>query len=298
MSHQKPCLAIPEQRRRKRDDGDGDDGGDDDGTTTNFDDIDSLDATSYLSRVMEQARRLPEVFESSEPAAAAAAARSPLSSSSSSSRKKFKRGDDTAEVITGSAASLHFLVSSSSAIQPPPTTQHLPAGGLQWVERTMASFSDLRSYLEQCHDQGVGRDKSQRIPVPPMKDRMGWYSFCVGPDAAAGNVGGYYDDDDDKASDKDSDGDAGKDPKDKETHRPAWKRNGPPPSGGYTPTVSLVLQLDQVMVRRVLGHLTHYYCCDSNHKGNTTRPLFCRSSPPGCTHCARASNDRFTATTP
>jgi len=62
MSQQKPCLAIPQQRRRKRDDD-----GDDDGTTTIFDDIDSLDATSYLSRVMEQARRLPEVFES-EPA--------------------------------------------------------------------------------------------------------------------------------------------------------------------------------------------------------------------------------------
>jgi len=231
MSAQKPCLTV--SPRKKREGGtDGATRGDDQQQhETTFDDLASMDAASYLSRVREQARRLPEVFES-EPAAP-------------KPKRPKQEGND--HVITGSAASLHFLVSSPKT-QAPPSSQHVPAGGVQWVEQTLANFSQLRLYLEQCQNQGVGRDKSNRVPVPTMKDRVGWYTFCVGSDAAAGNVGGYYDDDDgnNEATDRDI---------------PAWKQKLP--SNGHAATTGLLLQLDQVMVRRILGHLT-YYCETSN----------------------------------
>jgi len=250
MSQQKPCFAVP-SRRRKRDNNNNnnDDEHDSSSSTTtpeeDFDDINALDAAGYLSRVRAQARRLPEIFESS--------AKPAIDGAGSSPAKKVKRQHDENEVITGSAASLHFMLSSSNnsnsthGIQPPPSSQHVPAGGVQWVEQTLASFSQLRRYLEQCQCQGVGRDKSQRLPVPAMKDRIGWYTFCVGVDAAVGNAGGYFDDNDDND-----------DNQQKEQELPAWRRSLPPT--GFTPTTSLLLQLDQVMVRRVLAHVTHYFC--------------------------------------
>ena len=229
MSQQKPCLEVPPLRRRKRDNDAVDDSVGDSPLVMAFDDIESMDAASYLSRVRAQARRLPEISKAS-----------PVQPTT----KRMKRSDD--EVITGSAASLHYMLSSCSSssatngsgIQPPPSLQHIPANANQWVDQTMASFSRLRRYLEQCQSQGVGRDKSQRILVPSMKDSRGWCTFCVGEGS---------DDDNDK-DDNTNNGDGA----------PAWRTNLP--AHGYTPTVSLLLQLDQVMVRRVLGHLTDQFC--------------------------------------
>ena len=229
MSQQKPCLEVPSLRRRKRDNDAVDDSVGDSPLVMAFDDIESMDAASYLSRVRAQARRLPEISKAS-----------PVQPTT----KRMKRSDD--EVITGSAASLHYMLSSCSSssatngsgIQPPPSLQQIPANANQWVDQTMASFSRLRRYLEQCQSQGVGRDKSQRILVPSMKDSRGWCTFCVGEGS---------DDDNDK-DDNTNNGDGA----------PAWRTNLP--AHGYTPTVSLLLQLDQVMVRRVLGHLTDQFC--------------------------------------
>lgn len=261
MSQQKPCFEVPSRRRKRKRDNNNDD--DDDGnsssTPEDFDDVDALDAASYLSRVRAQARRLPEIFESS--AKPTSTSDNTTDGTSSSLTKKAKRKHDEDEVIMGSAASLHFMLSSNNnsnnrathGIQPPPSSQHVPAGGVQWVEQTLTSFSELRRYLEQCQSQGVGRDRSQRLPVPPMKDRTGWYTFCVGDDDAATaadtRADGYYDDDD---SDNDNH------PKEEEEDLPAWRKSLPPT--GSSPTTSLLLQLDQVMVRRVLAHLTHYFC--------------------------------------
>ena len=38
----------------------------------------------------------------------------------------------------------------------------------------------------------------------------------------------------------------------------AWEINLPLNGDGFTPSTSLLLQMDQVMVRRVLGHMTRY----------------------------------------
>ena len=228
MSLQKPCLPVSHGRRRKRDD--------DETTTDNlFDDIDALDAATYLRRVQEQARRLPEVFESSS------------EKPPEKKRCTVPGGSDHQRVTIGSAASLQCLL-VLSGIEPPPTAGHAPDA--RWVDQTcLASFSRLRDYLEQCRGQGVG-GREGRVPVPPMKDRSGWYVFCVGPDNAAAASSG--------------DAVGGGDGDDREA--PAWRQNVP--VSGYAPTVSLLLQLDQVMVRRVLGHLTHY-CCRGDDSGRT-----------------------------
>eukprot|EP00536_Pseudo-nitzschia_multiseries_P013910 jgi/Psemu1/310371/fgenesh1_kg.629_\ len=86
-----------------------------------------------------------------------------------------------------------------------------------------------------------------------MKDRLSWHVFCVGDDEASGNTGAYFGDDYDDDNDNES-GSGGKEKRDEEV--PPW-RNALP-ADGYEPNVRLLLQMDQVMIRRVLSHLTHY----------------------------------------
>lgn len=261
MSYPKQCLPVPWKKRKRittttsttsdnnhqhntsRDVGD------------SFHNIDEIDAETYLQRVSEEAHRLPEIFQS-EPRH-----RIPLTSTASSTKQ-------TNPIILGSAAHTlkYMLTTSENAIHPPPTIQHAPTDGVQWVEQILNSFSQLRNYLEQCRDQGIGCDKTKRRPVPFMKDRLGWYTYCVGEDTASGNVAGYYDDDDNEDDDDENDN-GGIDPKDNqdmtESDNPAWRQNLP--SNGHPPDTSLLLQLDQVMIRRVLAHLT-YYCHNEDNK--------------------------------
>lgn len=206
---QQPCLPV--SRRRKRDNGAG----------QGFDDIQLMDATSYLGRVVSEANRLPEIF------VAHTDARGPNT----------KRKDHIP--IEGSAASLLYLNSEHAAIHPPPTARHVPEG-TAWVDQTLDTFSRLRLYLEQCKSHGVGGKEANRIPVPPLKDRPSWHIFCVGP-----KLGSGFDDSDDNDT-------AGKLDENKEP----WEDNLPPE--GYSPTISLLLQMDQVMIRRVLGNLVYY----------------------------------------
>jgi survival of motor neuron protein-interacting protein 1 len=207
---QQPCLPV--SRRRKRDGS----------AEVGFDDIQSMDATSYLSRVVSEANRLPEIF------AAKTDSRSPGPP---------KRKDHVP--IDGSAASLLYLTSERTAVQPPPTAHHVPEG-TAWVDQTLDTFSRLRLYLEKCRNHGVGGKEANRIPLPPLKDRPSWHIFCVGP-----KLGSRYDDDDDSdtASKRDEE-------------REPWEDSLPPQ--GFSPTVSLLLQMDQVMLRRVLSHLVYY----------------------------------------
>ena len=234
MFQQKPCLAAP-PRRRKRDAGHDHDAPEQPEDNPIFDDIDSMDAASYLSRVRAQASRLPEIFEA------------PPSIEDPAAKRIRRQHANPNDVITGSAASLHYMLQNGSCgVQPPPSSQHVPASGSQWVDQTLASFSQLRLYLEQCLSQGVGSDKARRIAVPPMKNSLDWYTFCVGAVA-----------DGDDGNNKSSNAE--------EEATPAWKTNLP--TQGYAPTVSLLLQLDQVMVRRVLGHLTHHLCENQGRSG-------------------------------
>jgi survival of motor neuron protein-interacting protein 1 len=109
---------------------------------------------------------------------------------------------------------------------------------------TLTNFSELRSYLDRCHEQGVGGKGTKRMSVPSLRDRSGWHVFCVGLDEARGNTGCYFDEDEQSDNEKNED------------EFPEWRNNLP--QEGYIPSVQLLLQMDQVMVRRVLSHLVHY----------------------------------------
>jgi survival of motor neuron protein-interacting protein 1 len=208
---QQPCLPVPLRRKRE------------DGSTIDFNNIESMDAMEYMAAVVQQANALPDVF------VAEASTEEPQ--------------DRTVHVpIDGSAASLSYLFSKQTAIVPPPTAEYAPPRRA-WVDTTLSSFSELRSYLDRCHKEGVGGKGTERMVVPPLRDRSGWHVFCVGEDEAQGNAGSYFDEDDESNG---GDDDAA----------PQWKQHVPPE--GHDPSVQLLLQMDQVMVRRVLSHLAHY----------------------------------------
>jgi survival of motor neuron protein-interacting protein 1 len=219
-----PCLSV--SRRRKRDK-------DKETKEVGFDDIQSIDADEYLARVVRQASNLPEFSEAAE-------------GEQDDEQRISKRRRHVP--IDGSAASLAYLVSGRASLTPPPSDEYLPRNRL-WIEKTIANFAKLRIYLEKCKDEGIGGKKTERIPLPPMKDRPGWHTFCVGDAEAQGNAGSYFHDDDDDDDNDDPDDSS-------EEEIPDWQKGIPP--NGHIPSTRLVLQLDQVLVRIVLSHLCHY----------------------------------------
>lgn len=282
MSLQQPCLPINNRKRRKVDNN-----GDDNGSLSSFDpqvvvdlsfnDVVAMDASDYLAAVVSQASALPDYFVAAEPLGAAN--QQHARSNSQQKKKNPNRGTVTAKhhlvveepPIDGSAASMHYLMSHRTCLLPPPSPQYTPKNP-SWVDQTLADFSELRSYLEQCRLQGIGGKKTQRIPLPSMKDRSGWHMFCVGQAEAEGNVGSYYDESDSNDG-IDNDGDdetRGNDDVDNSDKKQSVEVGNKPteskplswrdklPATGFEPSVQLVLQLDQVLVRRVLSHLAFY----------------------------------------
>lgn len=246
VGNMQPCLPVP--RRRKRED----EGSD----QPSFENIDSMDASEYLSAVVREANALPEVFVAD--------------SKKRASSQQEPNKHETHAPIDGSAASISYLVSDRTSVWPPPSANHLPKDTRAWVDVTLANFSELRSYLDRCSREGIGGKASDRIPVPRMKDRPGWHVFCVGKDEARGNTGSYFDDDEEDdggaREEEEAEGEGVKEVNgrvDKSNNNGIendaesdWRENLP--AIGYHPSVELVLQLDQVMVRRVLSHLAFY----------------------------------------
>jgi gem associated protein 2 len=275
MFTQKPCLPVSTPRKRKRqaqshtlettsdenhstlgeDDDvacDGDRGKDVD-SNDEIDDSDTeTDAASYLYSVREEARLLPDIWTARTPSIidgqqiASSKLSFPPSKASSvilSDSKRRKDNTSVANLTLGSMVSLQYLTSHRTKIYPPPTVSHIPQAKKAWVDQTLADFSKLRLYLEHC--KGIKDDiPSERQPVPPMKDFMAWYTFCIGRHHV------FPRDDADISSTVTQCTQV--------APTPAWEVNLPPNGHGYTPSVRLLLQMDQVMVRRVLFHLTSY----------------------------------------
>ncbi len=152
------------------------------------------------------------------------------------------------------------------------------------------NFSKLRLYLHQCRNYSkesnesskcIGFEgnnnninnnvhctqslslKERKIVVPLSKDEYNWHIFCLGKDEACGNVGGYYDVssseeevDDDDEDDKDEEED-GNNQKEITEHNKSFDKQNVP-KNGYEPTTSLLCQLDQIIIRRVINHHIHY----------------------------------------
>jgi survival of motor neuron protein-interacting protein 1 len=124
----------------------------------------------------------------------------------------------------------------------------LPTAPRAWVTLVCDNFTQLRQHLQTLHTAGVGRHRPH--PLPPLKDRASWHVYCVGKAEARGNVGNYFDDGDDDDEENDDDDDA------EVNLQPSWRTNLP--LTGRAPEATLLLQMDQVMVRRVLSHLVYF----------------------------------------
>mmetsp|Transcript_12765 Transcript_12765/g.37111 ORF Transcript_12765/g.37111 Transcript_12765/m.37111 type:complete len:316 (-) Transcript_12765:712-1659(-) len=226
-----PCLPVPDMSKRKKGKGE---------KTIQFEDmmdITAMSASDYLAAVSEQAKSMPDFFESS----------------SKEGGKETKRQKREAP-IDGSAASLHYLISSRASITPLPSNDYLPNDEVVWIDTTLKNFESLRQYLKECKKQGVGGKLTRRWPVPSMKDRPGWHIFCVGRNEARGNAGDYFGDDDDEDDNKNATNnknDAGGG-----IPQPKWMVDLP--VNGHVPAVALLLQLDTVLNRRVLTHISYF----------------------------------------
>jgi survival of motor neuron protein-interacting protein 1 len=253
-----PCLPVPRhKKKRRRNDGDAeiptngnaDEASQDDSMQgrikeesdeeETFDDIQTMDASEYLSRVVHQAKRLPEVF------VAPTSARD----HGGDNRHTIPKRHRNHVPIDGSAASLSYLVSGRASLTRPPSEDYLPKLKNEWVKATLENFEKLRDYLEECRSKGIGGKLTNRVAFPPMKDQAGWHMFCIGPDEANGNVNSYFGDEYDGGTN-------GSKEKEEADTAPEWQRGIP--AGGHAPSVRLLSQMDQVLVRRVLSHLSHY----------------------------------------
>lgn len=242
-----PCLPVKNgsrsKKRRRNMDADetlsGDDermSSHDEGGTEGFEDIATMDASEYLLRVVNEAKKLPEIF---------------VAEASASASNTLPEKHRQHIPIDGSAASLKYLLSGRASLKVAPSKDYLPADTKEWIERVLINFESLRTYLESCREKGVGGKLTKRVAFPPMKDREGWHLFCVGAEEAAGNVNSYYGDDYEQKSGTvdETDGKS-------ETPLPEWRQDIP--SEGQPPSVTLICQMDQVLVRRILSHICYY----------------------------------------
>jgi gem associated protein 2 len=279
MFNPKPCLPVHIPRKRKRQAqstssvqvdtvGDGNLGDADavvcNGNIDNDEDVycngehDDLEnetdaAASYLYSVREEARLLPDIWTTK---ALTITENGKMNAKTKNSVFSSKRAilptyssissnvnHSATNLTSGSIISLQYLTSDRTKIYPPPTPYHIPQATKEWVDQTLADFSKLRLYLEHC--KCVNDDRpSQRQPVPPMKDFMAWYTFCIG--RRHGFTTGYTEVPSEEILSL------------RDTPTPAWEIMLPSNGNGSTPSVRLLLQMDQVMTRRVLLHLTSY----------------------------------------
>lgn len=226
MSQQQPCLPVPlvSTTKRKRDDNMNDP------SSIVFEHhVNEMNAAEYLQRVAQQARSISDDTLIATPSVVAH-----RKSSSSLLRQPM--------IVDGSAASMHYLLSHHTQIAPPSIhIRRQPHDEAAWIQQTLDTFTQLRDYLFSCqHDHGVGGKEHRLLAaVPPMKDAAGWIEFCTGIQLLESE------DDVEQHPDKNKSSNSA----------PSW-REILPTEGYHAPTVQLLCQLDQVMIRRVLAHLT------------------------------------------
>lgn len=237
-----------------------------------FANVEAMSATEYLSMVSEQAKMMPMVFLSQQKIEEDLAADTPTAEIQVSSGSKRNRHDNSYVLpIDGSAASIAYLFSNRSILQTTvPSPRYLPQEGITlFATTTLGKFRQLRKYLDECHAQGIGSKQSQqpqtikgqRQPVPPMKCRKSWYAFCCGEDSEKEG----------KSEKKEEETETGTETADSSNNKQPpqdWKTNLP--KDGFAPSIQLVLQMDQVMVRRVLSHLANCLFTNNNNINITT----------------------------
>lgn len=204
--------------------------------------LENMDAMTYLGLVHQEATLLPDTFINDVPDEHKSK-KSKVDNSNNSNNKDENDGDDFM-AIEGTQVYADILLSKRMDLIPCKSITLLPKRS--WITNCLNDFEILRNYLDECIDDGrIGQNRECRLPVPRMKDREGWHEFCLGKQEAHGNINGYFDDDDESIHSTST-----------SSSIPPWMNNLP--QEGYTPSVSLILQLDQNMTRYVLSHLTYF----------------------------------------
>lgn len=269
-------MAKRQKRRRQSEDGKSNIkltklSGDPDAEIDSFDNVESMSAAEYLAKVSQQAKHMPTFFVSGPQEAKEESITTEKTTASLHNKPSSCSTKSTFVPIDGSAASIAYLFSRQSFLAVAPSEQHLPPNVPLFSRTCLENFQRLRNYLEQCQAQGIGgKQDSNRRPVPPMKCRDSWYTFCCGP-ASCG--------DDDAKKESDSalkeevpqsatemaDSESIGNPTDSTSivDVPLWKSNLS--LNGHAPSVRLVLQMDQVMVRQVLSHLAFSFRTSSSN---------------------------------
>lgn len=244
--------------------------------TSTIDDLADVDASTYIAWVNRQSEALPSVFVANQ----------------YNEEDTKPKASHQEEPIDGSAATLHVMMSKQMEIHPPPSVRHLPPINTQnannvtdeqstvspeqrncsqWISSTISNFSELRSQIEKAQAQTI--IQRRKIVVPRMKDRAAWHVFCLGKNEASGNVGGYFEEseeelDEMKGAEDEVDGfevceeDTKKEqaPKEQPELDPSIYNPQLVPPNGYKPTLSLLLQFDQVLTRFLFHHHIHFFC--------------------------------------
>lgn len=226
-------------------------------------DLSEMSALEYLAQVHEEARKIPSI-----------------STALSSTSTKVEQNQETAlsinemkepcsPAIDGTSASLQYLFSQNTSLPkaPPYPSPFLPKDIMNWVDSVLSDFSHLRLYMERCASLGVGAGRTIKN-LPPMKDKFSWHAFCLGKDESEGNVNNYFDqsdNDDEEESDIEGEDDSMGDSNNVRTSKQIQKE-------GHPPTLQLLLQMDQVMTRRVLSH--HVYFLQNKWEATASRMLW------------------------
>jgi len=261
-------------------------------TKMSISDLSTMDPMTYLALVNAEATNLPDIFIASSSSSDNVRNESSLEEEKQEQEngKKTTKKSFIPAAIDGSAAASQYLFSKHSLLLSPPSEKYLPrmknvkngVGGMnrkEWIENTLANFSTLRIYLDQCRSSGLGSSQ-ERIPVPFGKDSTNWHIFCLGKDEVLGNNNkdGFYfhDSDDDDVDDVDDENDDnGDDDDDNGSNSCNYKGNNTTnnnnpqqwnvsttPKSGNPPTARLLCQFDQIITRLLLTHFNHYLSCD------------------------------------
>jgi survival of motor neuron protein-interacting protein 1 len=238
--------------------------------SSTIDDIANIDASTYIAWVNRQSQALPSVLVADQ--------------TETHVKLNATQHEDP---IDGSAATLQVLLSKQMIIHPPPSVRHLPPikhhgentslghtpsdetkhSCSEWITTTVSNFSELRSQIEKAQSQMSIQHR--KIAVPRMKDRAAWHVFCLGKHEASGNVGGYFQDSDDDHDDDNESGEEDTDeagaakleePKELIEVDPNIYNPQLVPPNGYRPSLSLLLQFDQVLTRFLFHHHIHFFC--------------------------------------
>jgi survival of motor neuron protein-interacting protein 1 len=231
-------------------------------------DLAQMDAQTYLHSVVRQANALPDTFVAPSNSSSSNNQTNNKSHSCKMSTTKqpppHKTVSSSSLSSSSCAASLQYLLSPLASVTPPPSMDVLPKTNVPtWVHTILTDFITLQTYLQQC-DTYWQKTRTFPYTLPTLKERAAWHTFMVGFAEAEGNVGHYFDttSEDSEKSNESLDSIAiDSNPVEKETMTvpppvDSWRTHVP--STGYVPTTSLLLQMDQVMVRKLLSHLVHY----------------------------------------